>query len=352
MSDWKNQAEVAADVVYFNYLDPEEQKIANEVFVWDVDKTYLDTKFESLSGLWKTIAEKAFQKRNVPGTAVLVQALKESWGERKRTRKFVFFFITASPPQLEKRIREKLEIDGIHPAGIYFKDNLRNLRPGRLWRLTKQVGFKVQALLQMRLRLHPNVRQIMWGDDSEQDAVIYSLYSDICSRRQPREELERVLNYFFVTGQQIDDIFSLQELIPANDPVDKIYINLADDTDAEYYQKFGKRVVPTYNTLQTALDLFQDGRLSMDQVMSVGLDLKTNFNFSPEELERSFDDLIRRQVLNAKTVAELQPVLIDTGLLTADFAPSVTPVSGDVAAGETHADPWIPEVIDYLHDYR
>ena len=49
MGDWRARAEITADVVLFRYVsDPLEREV-EEVFVWDLDKTYLDTRFESLA---------------------------------------------------------------------------------------------------------------------------------------------------------------------------------------------------------------------------------------------------------------------------------------------------------------
>lgn len=359
MSDWRNRAEITADVVFFRYASDVAESSAQDVYVWDLDKTYLDTKFESIRGLIKTALEKAFQKRNVPGTATLVRALRNSWRDSNIGQgDFPIYFITASPPQLEKKIIQKLNLDGIYPFGVFFKDNLQNLRPSRLPRLMQQVGFKLQGLLQLRLHLGQHIRQVLWGDDSESDAVIYSLYSDICARRLSETHLRQVLRYYNVMGSQVEAILRLQASVPENDPVEKIYINLAADTDADYYLKFGRRVVPTYNTFQTALDLFQDGRLSVDSVVMVAVDLVRNYGFSQEELEQSLDDLIRRPLLAEETFGQLESVLRTEQVLGVGYKPSLSPkpvrsrVGPRVLELEGNREPWVPEQIDYLHDYR
>lgn len=359
MADWRNRAEITADVVLFRYVSDPVERETPEVYVWDLDKTYLDTTFENLLGLWRTVIEKAFQKRNVPGTATLVRALRNHWQESHRGKKdFPIYFITASPPQLELKIHDKLAFDGIYPFGLFCKDNLKNVRPSRLRRLTQQVGYKLQALLQLRLHLADDVRQILWGDDSESDAVIYSLYSDLCARRMDEKEARQVLKYFKVTGQQVETILRLLEGIPVQDPVDKIYINLASDTDAEYYLKFGRRILPTYNSFQLALDLYQDRRLSSQQVIKVCLDLVQNYEFSKEELESSLDDLVRRPALAASTVAEILPILKDEDLIHREFEFSVAPkdirsaVDGRVFEVEGASESWVPDHIDYIHEYR
>lgn len=355
---WRNRAQLQDDVVFFRYVGEVSEKNIPEVFVWDLDKTYLDTSIDSLKGLFSAVVEKALSKKNIPGTNLLLQLLSQKWVARMGQPQFPIYFITASPPQMEERIREKLLLDKIQPFGCFYKDNLKNLAPKRWWRLTKQVGYKIQALLQLRARLGENVKQIFWGDDSESDAVIYNLYSDICARRIGSQKLRTILANFFVTGEQVDRILLLQAEIPPNDPVEKIYINLAIDTDSDYYLKFGRRTTPTSNTFEIALDLFQNQRLELEDVEKIALELIHNYGFSVEELTRSFDDLIRQQVIGEKSAAILIPFLTDRGFLPVDFQPTLAPaketliVEGRVYEMEGQFEPWVQEKIDYLHDYR
>lgn len=360
MSDWKSRAEITADVVLFRYVSDPVERLTEEVYVWDLDKTYLDTTFETFRGLVRTAMEKAFQKQNVPGTSTLVRALRNHWQEVHRGEKdFPIYFITGSPPQLEPKIHEKLNLDGIYPFGLFCKDNVQNLRPSRLWRLTQQVGYKLQALLQLRLHLGEGIRQILWGDDSEADAIIYSLYSDLCARRLQEREVHEILRYYKVTGQQVDTIFRLLEDIPVRDPVEKIYINLASDTDAEYYLKFGRRILPTSNSFQLALDLYQDRRLSALQVVKVAKDLLANYHFSIEDFEASIDDLIRRPSLAATTLEEILPPLREQSIVSRSFEASVSPKTiatrnehGRVVELDGVTEPWIPPRINYLWEDR
>ena len=357
MSHWKMRAEMLGDVVYFPYTRGPSYDHP-EIYVWDLDKTYLDTNWHTLGDLWNTIFEKSVHKRNVPGTSTLVGCVKTNWEETRPETLFPLFFITASPPQMEMKIREKLEIDEILPEGIFFKDNLKNLHPSRWRRLNQQVGYKVQALLQLRSKFQGEITQVLWGDDSESDATIYSLYSDICSRRWDEPELIKLLKHFGVPRVQVDTILDLQDQCVENDPVEKVYINLAVDTDPEYYLKFGRRVVPTYNSFQTSLDLFQDNRLKETQVLKVAQDLNRNYGFSKEELERSFDDLIRRRILAQETYERILPTLQEAEILTSDYAPSINPERVESQVGDRifgvkgEMEPWIPDQIDYLHDYR
>jgi hypothetical protein len=358
MAEWEKRAKKNDDVVFFNYSDDSHALKASLVYLWDIDKTYLDTKFETMRGLLKIATEKAAQKKNIPGSAQLVQTIKEAWKKRHGTGPFPLFFITASPPQMERKIHEKLTLDGVKPLGIFCKDNLANLRPRRFWRLNKHIGYKLQALMQMRLMLQEHVHIIMFGDDGESDAIIYSLFSDICARRLDTSEIRKILNSLQVLDSQVDTIFHLQEQIPINDPVEKIYINLVDDTDADYYLKFGRRMLPTANSFQSALDLCQDDRLDPEHVLLIATSLIHDYGYTKEELENSLDDLVRRLKLGSAVCEKIVPFLIENKIFSPEFKTSVPakPVGetrGNTVIGlEGAFDPWVPERIDYLHDYR
>lgn len=348
MADWRRVSQITGDVVFFEYTDASKAKEAPRVFVWDVDKTYLDTNIASLRGLLRTIREKAFQKKNIPGTATLVRALSESL---QQGDKLPLYFITASPPQLESKIMGKLAIDEISPYGAFYKDNLKNLNLNRFRRLTQQIGFKLQALLQLRLRLREDVKQILWGDDSESDALIYSLYSDICSGRIEDDELVRVLESLNVLNPQIRTILKFKDNVPRNDPVERIYINLATDTDPDYYVKFGRRMLPTYNTFQIALDLFQDNKMKEESLLSIAQVLISSYSYSKEEVFGAVEDLIQRQILKKETVDIVLNLLKDHGIVLPHFKLTQKSLKLLESVEEPSLE-WVPSKIDYLNDYR
>lgn len=356
--DWRDRSQMVDDVVFFPYVTGGIERAMDEVFVWDLDKTYLDTKIDSIGGIFTAAVERAMAKKNVPGTSTMLGRFSKRWTEQHGQLRFPIFFITASPPQMEERILEKFTHDGIRPLGCFYKDNLRNLSPKRWWRLTKQVGFKLQSLLQLRTRLRDDVRQVLWGDDSESDAIIYNLYSDICSRRIGTNDLRSILKHYAVTGEQVDRILILQSQIPETDPVEKIYINLAVDTDPDYYLKFGRRTVPTSETFQVTLDLFQDHRLTFEDVYAVAQDMIFNYGYTPEELVRSFDELVRRRVLGEIAATHLIQEFKTKGLMHSSFEPSVMPAkelrveNSRVYELQGQSEPWVPGRIDYIHDYR
>lgn len=358
MAHWKQRSATNLDVVYFEYQKSAQIQSSEEVYVWDLDKTYLDTSIDSLSGLVQTIFEKAFTKKNVPGTPSLIRSLARYRKKHFNEEHLPLFFVSASPPQMESKIYEKFIIDEIKPIGMFYKDNLRNLAPKRLLFLKKQVGYKVQALMQLRSRLSKNVRMLCFGDDSESDAIIYNLFSDICARRHTESQLTNLLEDLGVTYAQIDEILRLQSEIPIQDPVEKIYINLATDTDPEYYLKFGRRTFATYNTFQMAMDLVQDQRLSLEE-LGVVIDVLTQkYKQTNEQLISSFEELIRRRILGLSSFEMLKNFFIEKNMMTYNWMSKADPLKekvidqGHVYELDGLFEPWIPSQIDYIHDYR
>ena len=83
-----------------------------------------------------------------------------------------------------------------------------------------------------------------------------------------------------------------------------------------------------------------------------------NYGFSPEELLRSFDDLVRRHILGEQAVNKLMQFYLQKGLFDSNYKPSVNPAKevnvkdGKVFELEGQYEPWVPERVDYLRDYR
>ena len=71
------------------------------IFRWDIDKTYLETDFESLSGLWKAATEDASEKISADGVIPLVKALKQNPHSQ-------LVFLSGSPKQMQTVLLKSL----------------------------------------------------------------------------------------------------------------------------------------------------------------------------------------------------------------------------------------------------
>jgi hypothetical protein len=176
------------------------------------------------------------------------------------------------------------------------------------------------------------------------------LYSDICADRIPNDELSKVLESLNVLPPQIKTILNLKEDVPKNDPVQRIYINLAMDTDPDYYIKFGSRTLPTYNSFQIALDLFQDEIIKEPALLSIAQVLISSYSFSKEEIFWTVEDLIQRQVLRKDKIEKIVNLLRDHGIFLPHF--HFTIKTKKTLESNEPPEEWIPQKIDYLNDYR
>src|SRR5215468_12498607 len=161
------------------------------IFRWDLDKTYLKSEFETLREMMRIPFEKAEDKIAAPGVAALMRGLRESALSRGHSVRV--YFISASPPQIGRAIRRKLELDGIVYDGIVFKDQLHRLMRGKFRHLREHVGYKLTELLKARSTEPPGTAEYLFGDDWESDPLIYSLYADVVAQRVDATALEALL---------------------------------------------------------------------------------------------------------------------------------------------------------------
>ena len=154
------------------------------VFRWDLDKTYLRTEFDSLRDLIATAFEKPSDKRTVPGASALLREIQASSPAG-------IYILSGSPEQMRRVLEAKLRLDGIRWDSLTLKPNLSNLLRGRFKALRDQVGFKLGALLAARETIDVGLEEVLFGDDAETDAYVYSLYADACGGRVRGARLRR-----------------------------------------------------------------------------------------------------------------------------------------------------------------
>ena len=283
------------------------------VFRWDLDKTYLKTEFESVRDLVRIPFEDAADKRQSPGVAQLIRAVRQfNEGAGREVR---VYFLTASPPQIGRAIREKLSLDGIEHDGITFKNQWQNLVRGKFRNLREHVGFKLTELLKSRRSMVPDSHEVLFGDDWESDPLVYSLYADILAGRVDRGLVHDVLEAIRVDPVLIADVKRLMGGHEPADVVQRIYINLERRTPPANFRSFGRRLVPSFNFFQTAASLYADGLLDLEGVEAVARSLVERSGYSPERLGNSLADIERRGHLLPTTAGTLRERLRSQRLL-------------------------------------
>lgn len=280
---------------------------------WDLDKTYLRSEFETIRQLLRTAFERGEDKVDVPGVVELIKAIREAADRRGRSCRI--YFVSASPPQIGKAIRAKLELDGVPYDGIVFKNQLQHLRPGKLRNLREHVGFKLSALLRGRLETAPETREILFGDDWESDSLIYSLYADVVAGHVDGARLERILARIPVDPDLVREVLGLAARADRREAVDGIFINLERRTPPALFRHFGPRVVPTFNYFQTACVLGGRGYLEAGDVARVGRALRETASYTARTLENSLADVVRRGHLPLPAATALVAPLRRAGVL-------------------------------------
>jgi len=271
---------------------------------WDLDKTYLRTEFDTLGSLVRTAFERPDQKRTVPGAAALMRELGDA--------QVAIHIVSGSPELLRRRIADKLDLDGVRYASLTLKPNVQNLLRLRFRALRGQLGYKLPALLRRRCELpsqrNPDgalVREVLLGDDAETDALVYSLYADVCEGTVDEQELGEVMRAGRAYDDDIRDAQRFASYIEPGPVVERILIHLDRQSHPEDFRRFGPRVVPFFNYLQAAFALFDDGRLPANSVLRVALDLAGRYHFDGAALGRSYLDLHRRGHVTGRGLDEL-----------------------------------------------
>ena len=248
---------------------------AGDVLVWDIDKTYLQTHFSSVRGLFAIPFEFAIDKQAVLGAVPLLRALRRG-AAQKGSALNPLFFVSGSPPQLRGVIEKKMTLDGVDFDGISFKDQWGLMKARRPKAIKEQVGYKLCALLLYRRHVGPNARFYMFGDDVESDADVFSLFGEVCAGLSGAA-LEDVLARHHVHRTDIDVAHALIAELKLStstfpNPVERVFIHLDRKTDpARFHQR---NVVPTYSFLQTALVLGDLGRIRPEAIASIADEIR------------------------------------------------------------------------------
>lgn len=306
------------------------------VYVWDIDKTYLASEINSLRGLLSIPLEFAVDKRNVAGTGALLRALRRGTAARGETQSNPIYFVSASPPQLRAVLQRKMLIDGVEYDGITFKDQLALLRRGKVGKLREQIGYKLSALLLNRLDLPWSVKECLFGDDSESDALIYSMYADVVAGRLRGDRLRRTLLKNGVRKEDASYIADLAEGMPTGELVELILINLENRSHPRRFAGYAPNVLPCHDTFQMALRLHESGHITRASVLDVARVLATQYGKHPPSLLRSAADFVARGLVGLETVADLwnemrsadlapDYFVVDTSRIAAHPAPAPPP---------------------------
>ncbi len=270
---------------------------------WDLDRTYLDTDIHSVRGLIRSAFETAAEKRNIPGSATLMRALaSHDPGARLHV-------LSGSPTQMRRVLGEKLTMDGVKIERMILKDSLLNIRRGRLSAVREQVGYKLPMLLSERAGtaaapVDSSVRETLYGDDSESDAVIYAAYSAAVAGRIGERDIVRILDaagaYPDVVALAVESLRRIR-LAPA---VEDIFIHLDRGSPLDGFVQL-PGVTPVFSWFQAAVVLWTRNRISIDGLVETARACSLEGKLAEAGLVGLVQDLARRRVVDVATLVRL-----------------------------------------------
>jgi hypothetical protein len=269
------------------------------IYRWDLDKTYLDTDIESVRGLIRTALESASSKQTLPGAAELIRQLTRHDSSAR------VHILSGSPKQMRPVIEEKLRLDGVRVDRLTLKDNLGNIRRGRLRAVRGQLGYKLPKLLQERAGLGAVVRETLFGDDSEVDALVYTVYADVVAGRIASDELERILEAGGAYRDSVEAALDAASQLERSDAIEDIFINVTKGLPLSTFALLGPGVTPVFSWLQAALALYQRGRLDLGGLRKVISGCTKVESLNEFHLFGLVQDALRRRLINRATLSRI-----------------------------------------------
>lgn len=269
------------------------------VFCWDLDRTYLDTDIHSVRGMVRAAFEEASAKRHIPGAAALLRSLLAFSPESRAA------VLSGSPTQLRGVLAARLAQDGIRVDTLVLKDNLGNLRRGRLRAIKGQLGYKLPHLLAQRLSRAPEDKECLFGDDAEVDALIYTLYAEAIRGNASADLVGAVMRAGGAYEDQVEHALrSLARIRPAA-AVTGIYIHVDRALPLALFELLGHDIRAVFSWLQASFSLFHDGHLDAAGVENVVAACVDQDALDATALTSLVQDAVRRGLVPAEVAVDL-----------------------------------------------
>lgn len=181
--------------------------------VCDIDKTYLESHYETLRGMARIMLENAMDKITVAGARELLRALK--FQDHPLTCQagvtVPLHFVSSSPPQLRGVLEHKIGMDQLSCASNSFKDQIYNLKKAKFSFLKQQVTYKVAAILALASTCTNLKQLILIGDNAESDPYIYTLVKYILTARISRADSIACLGVMGISADMASELFARLE---------------------------------------------------------------------------------------------------------------------------------------------
>ena len=260
----------------------------------DIDQTYLQTDFHSIRGLFRVVTEKASEKKSFPYAKDVLAALSQKSDVRLR-------FLSASPEQMRGVLQRKIQLDGIEYDEVFLKDATSMFKTGSFRGVLNQVSYKIPVLLKSFLQILQSHKQdvychLLFGDDSEDDPIIYSVFESIINKKLSYDsfELQTVLEACSVSEGIVKKIQKLSKKIQRFEYETRIIvlIHMTKQGPIQRFLSFQDFLVPVFNWLQVAILLCDIGVFSKEILNNI---TRTTAQFAIDGNQTSLERVCSRE---------------------------------------------------------
>ncbi len=232
MSFWKNLRKNGEDTYQPGRLVDYRQNAVHQgpgiEIICDIDKTYLETEFESISRMVRIAFEDAKAKVTVAGASDFLDLARwYSFSDEPSSETLLprpLHFVSSSPPQLRSVLEEKMIMDHIDWTSATFKNQAYNIKMGRVDLLRQHVAYKTLAILSIVSKAPSATSFVMVGDNAETDAYIYLGVKLLAERQLSPAGLKTYLEIAGVESAVAAQIYEEAKKVAANISVSNILI--------------------------------------------------------------------------------------------------------------------------------
>ncbi len=247
----------------------------------DLDKTYLETEFESWIKMAKIPFESPHDKITVPGASEILELVR--WGADPKScvaPRSAIHFVSSSPPQLRLALDGKLTLDNLEWSSDTFKNQTYNLRMARIDLLRHHIAYKTKAILDIATRLPNGSKILLIGDNAEYDAFIYTGVRLFLEGRLEKSGLRDWLRGAKVEDSVISQVVREEMNLPLDLKVLGIYIRSVPGYSSSSVSRFDSTWYQFESWLQVAWSLMGHGVIDPMILISIIRDFH-NFHGVP-----------------------------------------------------------------------
>lgn len=254
--------------------------------ICDIDKTYIETRFETPMAILKIAFENAEEKQTVTGApiALLAGRFGNFYADQSLMQPNSLHFVSASPPQLRKVIRSKLAMDGLDWTSDTFKNQAYNIKSRKLRFLKQHAAYKTATILKQMSQAPKNSQFILIGDNAELDAFIYLGVKLFVEKKLSLPAYREYLSFGGVNDEVLPTLEPYLDLLTEGMTVAGILIRKAPRYALVEAPPLTELVLPFDHFFEVILHFHAWNMVDPGMIWSISRQLHNEYGYSREDI--------------------------------------------------------------------